>query len=149
MKKILTLLLISIYSISFAQENPKLERIKTLRIAFFSDKLDLTTNEAQKFWPIYNEFESKQTDIRKQKRVLNQKLKSRKAEQISDIEVNQILDDSEKLESDIQTNRKRFSKDLQGVIPMRKILLLRQLEDDFKRLMLDQIGKRRQNPNRN
>ena len=124
MKKILTLLLISIYLISFAQENPKLERIKTLRIAFFSDKLDLTTNEAQKFWPIYNEFESKQTDIRKQKRVLNQKLKSRKAEQISDIEVNQILDDSEKLESDIQTNRKRFSKDLQGVIPMRKILLL-------------------------
>ena len=143
MKKIATLLFIMIFSTIAAQENPKMERIKTLRIAFISEKLDLTTDEAQKFWPVYNEFENKQVLVRKQKRVIMQKLKRKDSNAISENDMNQMLVDSENLESEIQNNRKQFVKNLKGILPVKKILLLRQSEDEFKRKMLNQISKRR------
>ena len=143
MKKIATLLFIIIFSTIAAQENPKMERIKTLRIAFISEKLDLTTDEAQKFWPVYNEFENKQVLVRKQKRVIMQKLKQKDSNAISENDMNQMLVDSENLENEIQNNRKQFVKNLKGILPVKKILLLRQSEDEFKRKMLNQISKRR------
>ena len=30
------------------------EKIKALKIAYLTEKLDLSSNEAEKFWPIYN-----------------------------------------------------------------------------------------------
>ena len=39
-----------------AQSPEKRERIKALKVAFITEKLELTESEAQKFWPIYNTF---------------------------------------------------------------------------------------------
>ncbi len=148
MKKVTTFVLSLIFAFSFAQENPKMERIKTLRIAFISNKLALTAEEAQKFWPIFNEFETKQTEIRKQRKQLNQKLKLNSENAVADKDYNQILADSENLDAEIQNNRRRFVKNLQGVIPTKKILILRQAEEEFKKKMLNQIRKRNMNKNR-
>ena len=39
-------------------ENKK-ENIEAQKVAFITSKLNLTTEESQKFWPVYNEYESK------------------------------------------------------------------------------------------
>lgn len=39
------------------------EKIQIERIAFFSEKIGLTTDEAQLFWPIYNEMDQKRTAL--------------------------------------------------------------------------------------
>jgi hypothetical protein len=60
---ILTLLLGSL-SMSFAQENQavneitKQERIKALYVAYVTQQLALTPDEAQKFWPVHTQFEN-------------------------------------------------------------------------------------------
>lgn len=33
------------------------EKVKALKIAFITQKLEITTSEAEKFWPEYNEYE--------------------------------------------------------------------------------------------
>ena len=43
----------------------KRERIESMKIGFITDKLSLSTEEAQKFWPVYNEYQAKQEKIRK------------------------------------------------------------------------------------
>jgi hypothetical protein len=43
----------------------KREKIKILKVTF--DNWDLTTREAEKFWPIYNTSDDKQFEIRHQK----------------------------------------------------------------------------------
>ncbi|HVK49362.1 MAG TPA: hypothetical protein VM488_15990, partial [Pseudobacter sp.] len=61
MKHIFTILA-AFFVITFsanAQEERKTQRepgakIEALKIAFFTRKLDLSTEEAQKFWPVYN-----------------------------------------------------------------------------------------------
>ena len=34
------------------------DRIKAQKIAFFTEKIQLTVQEAERFWPVYNEFEN-------------------------------------------------------------------------------------------
>ena len=67
-KKILPLLIVFISATSFAQDGSfirkKKEQIKSLKVAFITNELALTPDEASKFWPIYNSFEEKQQEIK-------------------------------------------------------------------------------------
>ena len=47
--------------------NQKAEKVQALKIAFITQKLDLTSDEAQRFWPVYNRYENeiKQTMVDK------------------------------------------------------------------------------------
>ena len=145
MKLYISLLLIFISTITLSQNNDKLEKIKALRVAFISTKLELTSNEAQKFWPIFNEFDKNQTDLRKEKRMLMIRLKVQNTSSLSDIEMQKLLDTSELLESNIQTNRQQLVKNLRGVISPQKIILLKQLEEDFKKTLLKQMRNSKNN----
>ena len=44
------------------------ERIQAFRIAFFTEKLELTPEESQAFWPLYNEYQEKERAIRESHR---------------------------------------------------------------------------------
>ena len=145
MKLYISLILLLISTITLSQNNDKLEKIKALRVAFISTKLELTSNEAQKFWPIFNEFDKNQTDLRKEKRMLMMRLKHQNTSSLSDIEMQKLLETSELLESNIQTNRQQLVKNLRGVISPQKIILLKQLEEDFKKTLLKQMRNSKNN----
>lgn len=53
----------------FAQQpeggNDKADRIESLRVAFISQELNLNPAEAQKFWPVYNQYRSDMGYLRK------------------------------------------------------------------------------------
>ncbi|MDZ7645880.1 MAG: hypothetical protein U5K54_01165 [Cytophagales bacterium] len=77
MKKLIVLSLFLISALSaFAQDptdadlvvqDPKAqEKIKNLRIAYISDKLGLTPDQAEKFWPVYREFSDQRKGIRQE-----------------------------------------------------------------------------------
>ena len=144
MKKIITLLLLIISTFTFAQNDKKLERIKALRIAFISTKLDLSPEEAQKFWPVFNKFDEEQLELRKQNKLVMFKMKPKNAVSISSNEMDKLLEESEQIDANLQSNRKQFVKSLKNVISPQKIMQLKQLEDDFKNKLIQQIknGKR-------
>ena len=48
---------------AFAQKFDK-EKIKALKIAHITEQMDLTKDEAQKFWPIYNANEEAENKLR-------------------------------------------------------------------------------------
>jgi len=56
---------------SFGQAgNEGKDRIQAAKIAFITTKLNLTSVQAQQFWPLFNEFETERKRIRKQIRQL-------------------------------------------------------------------------------
>jgi hypothetical protein len=145
MKNIYTLLFLLVTVFAFSQDaEDRIERVKALRIAYISDKLDLTPEEAQKFWPIFNQFDDKQAELHKQKRQMMHKLRPENAATLSEKESAKLIEEDEKIESQIQQNKRQLAKDLQGVIPNQKILMLRQIEIEFKQKLLKQIQKRRE-----
>ncbi|WP_313807902.1 sensor of ECF-type sigma factor [Flavobacterium sp.] len=141
MKKIVTLLVL-VFSIAlFAQDKKqeRFERIKALKVAFLSDRLDLKPEEAEKFWPIYNQFEERQLEFHKQKRQLMHKLRPENTTGLSDKETATLMEQDDQLETEMQNNKRKLVKDLQGVIPNQKILMLKQLEIEFKEKLLRQM----------
>lgn len=142
MKRFTIYLMLLFSVLSFAQNNRKIEKIKAIQVAFISNKLNLTPEEAQKFWPIFNQFSDKQFDLKFKRKMLLLKMNPQNATPVSDSEMSKLLADSENLEAEIQNNRSRLIKDLQGVISPQKIFMLKQLEEEFKKTLLKQFKNR-------
>ncbi|MEP4946352.1 MAG: hypothetical protein ABJU26_02325, partial [Flavobacteriaceae bacterium] len=69
MNKILLILFTMLLSTNwFYAQHPSGERIKTLKVAYITEKISLTSEEAQSFWPVYNDYEEKKHALRKKER---------------------------------------------------------------------------------
>jgi Spy/CpxP family protein refolding chaperone len=144
--KIKNLLLVVTLFISasfFAQrkEGDKRSQIKTLKIAYITTELNLTSDEASKFWPIFNTFEDKQRAIRKENMLLF-KNKSQ-AENLSEREASNLITEMESLETELYELKKKFISNLKDILPAVKIIKLKQAEDDFSRKLLQQYRSRK------
>ena len=119
----------------------KREKIEVQKIAFITKQLDLTPEEAQKFWPVYNQF----SDARKQ--LHEQHKKNRKnIDDLSDSEIEQIIDNHIILDQKELDIKKKYHAEFKKVLSNKKIAKLYHSEDQFKRELLKRIkgekGKR-------
>ncbi len=122
----------------FAQRHQKIfdrmERIKSQRIAFLTEKMSLTPEEAQKFWPVLNEFHKKRQELLIEHR--NQwprntevsKLSEREAERYSEDQV-QNIEKAAKLARELHEALKK-------ILPAKKIALLYEAEEEFNRKLV-------------
>ncbi len=130
---------------SFAQDRPDREKIKALKVAFITERLDLSSKEAQLFWPIYNEHESNMEDLRV-KEWSQVRYKIKKANTLSEQEADDLLGLYTALEKEKQDSYKRLFSKLKNVLSSKKTLLLIQSEDDFKRKLM-QMYRQKQRKN--
>ncbi len=142
MKLFIITFLVYIFSLSgFAQNQDRRDRIKSLKIAFITEKLNLTQTEAQQFWPIYNAFEDTYAKLRKETRMERTDFNY---ESLTDTEANKLLDSMLDSETEKLELRKKFLQDLKAILPAKKIILLKVSEDQFNRRMLQEMQKRRE-----
>lgn len=142
MKKLITLSLLFLLTFSaFSQHKERDERIKTLKIAFITERLAFTESEAQKFWPIYNAFDDENNKLRRQS---YNKRKVENMESLSESEAKTMLNDMVSIEEQRHQLRQKFMKDLLTAIPAKKVILLKASEDEFNKRMFEEFKKRRQ-----
>ena len=138
MKNIAFLFLLFIASNLVAQQESKHEKLEAMKIAFITEKLSLTTKEAQNFWPIYNEYSQKIEKLRKTKRSDLGELKIN-IENSSDKEIEALLSDVFDAKSkEIELQKEYYSK-YTKVLPIKKVALLYQSEHQFKKELLKRI----------
>lgn len=126
----------------YGQGGPGREKIKTLKVAFITERLSLTSEEAQDFWPIYNEHEKNTQMIRRKERLEIQS-KLMDMEYLTDAEATQLLDQLVALEQEKQDLHIAFIKRMSKVISPKKTILLIKAEEDFKRRLLREMQQRR------
>ena len=73
----ITLFFIAITLNTFGQRKERHERIQALKVAFITEKLELTPEEAQQFWPVFNAIEKQKEKESSQFREVSSKFKSR------------------------------------------------------------------------
>ena len=145
----LLFLLVLFMGHSFAQPGPnqkkdRRERIQAQKIAFISTELDLTPEEAQKFWPMYNLYEADIDEIRKTRRSYMKELrKNRGLSPERSYELFQLIFESEKAESDIRLDYLKRFADLLGKQKAAGVFIA---EEKFKRELLDKLNKEGRNP---
>lgn len=133
------------------QENPRAkemaEKIQVERIAFFSEKIGLTTDEAQLFWPIYNEMDKKKTELfDKKAQIIRQfmedsdKLKGKTAEDM----LNNLVSIQQQ-ESELPN---LYYKQFRNIMSAEKVMKMYVAEIEFRNYLLSKMRNRRE-PNRN
>lgn len=143
-KKIVLLILLFTCGI-YAQENikDKKEQIRALKVAFFTTELDLSSQEAEKFWPLYNAYDDKQFEIRHEKmRTFRGKMNGDALEKMNEKDAVILLNQMEAADEELFLLRKKLTKSLRTILPSVKILKLKKSEDDFYRKLLQQYGDR-------
>jgi len=115
----------------FAQEGARLQgRIEAMKVAFITEKTGLDSEQAQQFWPLYNEYQDAQKAIRT--RYPNK----RNIEVLSDKELEQRMLNSFERDQALLDLKKTYFQKMQGVISMRQIALLTRAEQDFNKEVL-------------
>lgn len=125
-----------------AQDGERFERVEAILVAHITKSLDLSAAEAEKFWPVFNEFSKAEFELRasqrKIMRVINTKLES-----LSDKEVSDYNLKIDKIREDLYKNENDLYKDLKGILSDKKILKLKFARENFQRHLLQQIRQNR------
>ena len=141
MKLLIIALLVSFSLNGFAQDNDKRERIKALKVAYLTERLELSKIEAQQFWPIYNAFEAKEQQLRKEK---YSQRKDTDIESLSEQEAKEMIEEMMSNENKKHQLREKFVRDLQSILPSKKVIKLKLAEDQFNKKMFEEYKKRRE-----
>jgi hypothetical protein len=139
MKKhiIIALLLLSVSTV-FAQH----EKIKALKTAHITTELNLSSSEAEKFWPVYNASQKKNHELRKQLRGIHKKL-DHTFDTISEKEALSILNTTMDLDRKIHEEKNALTQKLKSILSAKKIIQLQKAEDQFKRKLIKKFKDRR------
>lgn len=125
MKKILllTLFLLNINYFCYSQVQNRKNNIEAIQIAYLTRELSLSPDEAQKFWPIYNEYRDELLAVRKE-----------------------VRDDEIMYEEKVVNIRKKYKTDFKKVLEtdvrVNQVFLA---EKSFRELLRKELMKRRGN----
>ncbi|MBN9284753.1 MULTISPECIES: sensor of ECF-type sigma factor [Flavobacterium] len=144
-KRILPFILLLISITGFGQDfKEKREQIKQLKVAFITTEVGLTTEEATKFWPIYNTFDERQFELRHKKmRGFQNNMKDDAIDKMTEKEALAFLNQIENTEEELFNLRLKLIADLKTVLSPTKILKFKKAEDDFNRKLLRQMRDRK------
>lgn len=141
-KKLFPYLFLLLSVITYGQNErlkEKRDQIKAMKVAFLTTELNLTSDEAEKFWPVYNAYDDKQFELRHQKmKTYARKLNDGSLDNMSDREALAFLNQIESTDEEQYVIRKKFNSALRNILPPTKILKLRKSEVDFDRKLLKQ-----------
>ncbi len=121
------------------------ERIAAFKVNFFTHQLQLSPEESQKFWPIYNQYEKDKENLRNQYRL------DRRIELMSDEEVADFISQHLEFEEKMVALKRDFFNQVREVLPIRKVAMIPKVEQRFKKALLDEMRQRRDDrpPRRN
>lgn len=140
---IIALTFVSIGAIALAQDGRLQDRIEAQRIAFITEQLQLTPEEAQQFWPIYNEFRDLEGSLNKEK------IPTKGMALMSDKDAADHLDKVLDIEQQVLSAKIHYTNQLKSVLTPRKILKLYASERQFKERLLRIMNQRKNAGNRN
>lgn len=114
------------------------ERIQTYRIAVYTEVLQLTPEEAQNFWPLYNEYTDKREAMQRELRA------GRQIDAMSDTEVENYIQKFYEVRQRELDLEKELGQKLRKVLPARKIAKLPMAEREFREALVRKLQEKRQ-----
>jgi hypothetical protein len=118
-------------------------KVKALKVAFLTQELQLTSMEAEKFWPLYNKHREKLDSLR----YIGRAAIKKKIKEVGDLN---NLEESEakkfvllrlNLERQISAEREAFVPSVSPFLPYKKILKLYISEREFAKKLMQKYGR--------
>ncbi|SHL01329.1 Spy/CpxP family protein refolding chaperone [Hymenobacter psychrotolerans] len=117
----------------------RLNQLETAKIAYITEKLALTPDQAQRFWPVYNEFTAKRRDVNRRMR----QLRTDDPEAQSDQQIRESLSQALALRQQEVSLEKEYFEKFQKVLTIRQVGKLFMAERQFTKEVLKRVTDRR------
>jgi len=109
------------------------ERVKAMRTAFITNELQLTPEEAQGFWPIFNQFEAEQKKVREKYKPSKDLLS------MTDAEAEKFLSNQLEMEEEMLQLKKDYTMRFKKVLPVRKVAMLSRVDREFREQLVQRL----------
>ncbi len=153
MKKITAILitvLTAATTITFAQphhgkphhgKEHSMEKMKAHKIAYITTELDLSTKDAEKFWPIYNEMEDKRMEIMEERKNAMKAMKAKKEEgTLKDADIEKSIQLNFEMEQKELDLKKSYHKQFKEVLTMEQVGQLYMAERKFHKELMKRLS---------
>lgn len=143
-----TLSLVLLCGTLFAQPGPPSkemrEKIESQRIAFLTDRMDLTPKEAKAFWPVYNKYRDEHDailGIGDPNHKPPHRLSDDELNNMSDTEVRKMLTDEMEKQKSMVNLREKYFNEFAEILPIKKVAKLYDAEREFQRKLMQEISR--------
>jgi hypothetical protein len=145
MKKQISILILFLLSgiieIKAQNDGQFVNKIYTQRIAFYTQKMGLTPEEAQKFWPVYNEYTKKKDLLAIEKKKLTN-FYINNAATMTENDIDVTIQKYVQLDKQEASLLEEYNKKFRDILPASKVMKLYLAETQFKEWLLRQIRMR-------
>jgi hypothetical protein len=136
----LALLLLSAAPAAHAQgggrKGQRLAQLENAKIAFITNRVALTQDQAQRFWPVYNEFSAKRRDLNRNGRLLRRDV----TDGMTDQQIRDNFNQSFTLRQQELNLEKEYFEKFQKVISLRQVSQLFLAERDFTKEVIKRVA---------
>ena len=104
---------------------------------FILEKLDLSADNEEEFWTIYMNTQKQILDSQRKCRRIRKELYANDSATIS--ESNKLFDELFQIQKEELVFKENLMKELAQIMPVKKVLKLPRIEEQFRRYMIDKI----------
>jgi hypothetical protein len=130
-------------AINVSAQNANRQRLDAYKIAFFTKRLNLTSLEAEKFWPVYNEYQDNKNKIQLERQELNRNFNQNELN-MSEREMIEAGDKLVGMEVREAALAQDFHKKIKTILSPAKVLRLYQAENQYRLQLLKELQERRE-----
>jgi hypothetical protein len=124
-----------------SQAGGRISQLDNARIAFLTSRVSLTQDQAQRFWPVYNEFLAKRRDLNRAARLLRRNASNTS---LSDAQLRDNFNQDFAIRQQQLNLEKEYFTNAQKVLSLRQLAQLYQAERDFTKEVLRRVGGQNQ-----
>jgi hypothetical protein len=117
----------------------RFEKIQSLKIAYITKKVNLSSSQAEKFWPVYNRMENDLIDIRKQY-LKDYRNKNRNQ---SDVEAKQFIEDNLDFQEEMVKLKRQYKDEFLRILSPQQLADLYQAEREFRQMLMQRLKQRK------
>jgi hypothetical protein len=124
-------------------QNQNFEKFSTYKVGFFTKKINLTSEEAERFWPVYNDYQKQKNLIQREKILIIRDFNLNESS-LSDNQLAEMGDKLIKYISDESSLAVAFHKKVKEILPPAKVIRYYQAENQYKLQLLKELQENRQ-----
>jgi len=148
----IALLMLMSITMTFAQDGPRekvdrkgrKDKIESKKIAFITESLDLSPEEAQRFWPVYNEYKGKMKEVRGDRSDRPKNNFDEMTDAEAEVAINENFDRQQR-ELDL---KRVYYKKMADALSSKKVAKLIMVEKRFKNEVLSKVKRRMKRKNK-
>lgn len=139
MKQIILFITIFLSALSSIAQGDGSGRVRGMRVAYITEKMNLPPEQNARFWGVYNRYLDERASLRRTYR--DQFAKNHSGE-LDNYEANRFVDDNiEYKERDLELSKK-YKAELLRVINAQQLAELYQAEREFKQMLIEKLRTR-------